>query len=304
MSVNYTKYIRFDIKYYIYITYMTFTCERCEYTTKIKCNFEKHLLSKRHLFKVSIPINLKPIENQSLSQSKVNDSVIASPILFPCKYCDKKFTFKQAMYHHIKYSCKKNKDEDMKELVRLLNSRIKEQDRTNDMNTKLILGMAKKIDKLMGKLEISGSFNTTNIQNIQLLAYKDTDMSHLTDKDYRECLHRTNHCVKHLIEKVHFNPSKPENMNIHISNMKDKYITIYDGTSWNIADRKRELDYLYDEKEMMLEEWLDSNPDKVLRDKFVKYLNYKEEDEGINQIKEEIRMMLYNKQELYKQLTE
>jgi hypothetical protein len=42
MSVNYTKYMRFDIKYYIYITYMTFTCERCEYTTKIKCNFEKH----------------------------------------------------------------------------------------------------------------------------------------------------------------------------------------------------------------------------------------------------------------------
>jgi hypothetical protein len=172
------------------------------------------------------------------------------------------------------------------------------------MNTKLILGMAKKIEKLMGKLEISGSFNTTNIQNIQLLPYKETDVSHLTDKDYRECLHRTNHCVKHLIEKVHFNPSKPENMNIHISNMKDKYITIYDGTSWNIADRKRELDYLYDEKEMMLEEWLDSNPDKVLRDKFVKYLNYKEEDEGINQIKEEIKMMLYNKQELYKQLME
>jgi len=209
------------------------------------------------------------------------------------------------MYHHIKYVCKKNTDEDLKELVRLMNIQLKQQKSIIDTQSKQLTNQSKKIEKLMGKLEINGSFNTTNnIQNIQLLAYKDTDVSHLTDKDYRECLHRTNHCVKHLIEKVHFNTSKPENMNIHISNMKDKYITIYDGTSWNIADRKRELDYLYDEKEMMLEEWLDSNPDKVLRDKFVKYLNYKEEDECINQIKEEIKMMLYNKQELYKQLME
>jgi hypothetical protein len=246
----------------------------------------------------------KPIENQSLSQSKVNDYVAETPLLFPCKYCNKNFTFKQSMYHHIKYVCKKNKDEDMKELVRLLNSRIKEQDRTNDMNTKLILGLTKNIEKLKSKLEISGSFNTTNIQNIQLLPYRDTDVSHLTEKDYRECFNHRNHCVKHMIEKVHFNPSKPENMNIHISNMKDKYIMIYDGFQWNIADRKREIDYLYDEKEMMLEEWLESNPDKVLRDKFMKYLNNKEDDECVNQIKEEIKMMLYNKQSVYKQLTE
>jgi hypothetical protein len=36
----------------------------------------------------------------------------------------------------------------------------------------------------------------------------------------------------------------------------------------------------------------------------MKYLNNKEDDECLNQIKEEIKMMLYNKQTLYKQLTE
>ena len=230
------------------------------------------------------------------------------PDMFSCKYCDQKFVFKQSMYRHIKYSCKKNTDEDMKELARLMNARmnalenmVKDQ---NLIHTKQLDNQSKNIEKLMCKLEISGSHNTTNIQNIQLLAYRDTDVSHLTDKDYRECFNHRNHCVKHMIEKVHFNPSKPENMNIHISNMKDKYIMIYDGFQWNIADRKREIDYLYDEKEMMLEEWLESNPDKVLRDKFMKYLNNKEDDECVNQIKEEIKMMLYNKQTLYKQLTE
>ena len=26
-----------------------FTCEKCDYNTKVKCNYEKHLLSQRHL---------------------------------------------------------------------------------------------------------------------------------------------------------------------------------------------------------------------------------------------------------------
>ncbi len=285
---------------------MSFLCKPCSFLTHKKYNFDKHLLSKRHLTRCP---TAKPIENQLLTQSKVNDSVAAAPLLFPCKYCNKNFTFKQSMYHHIKYVCKENKDEDLKELVRLLNSRlgILEKSYKDDklLNTKQLANQDKNIEKLKSKLEISGSFNTTNnIQNIHLLPYRETDTSHLTDKDYRECFNHRNHCVKHMIEKVHFNPSKPENMNIHISNMKDKYIMIYDGFQWNIADRKREIDYLYDEKEMMLEDWLESNPDKVLRDKFMKYLNNKEDDECLNQIKEDIKMMLYNKQTLYKQLTE
>jgi hypothetical protein len=128
-----------------------------------------------------------------------------------------------------------------------------------------------------------------------LLAYRDTDTSHLTREDYKSCYKRINHCVKHLIEKVHFNPSKPENMNIYISNMKDRYLMIYDGANWNLANKKEELERLYEEKEMMLEEWLDSNPDPVLKEKFVKYLNNKESDECINHIKEEIKLLLYNK---------
>ena len=44
-----------------------------------------------------------------------------------CKYCKKNFTTKQSMYRHIKYTCKKNEDEDLKELVKLLNEQLKEQ---------------------------------------------------------------------------------------------------------------------------------------------------------------------------------
>jgi hypothetical protein len=183
----------------------------------------------------------------------------------------------------------------MKELVRLLNVQLETQ--RQEFTTK-IDAQAKQIEKLMGKLEIHGSFNTTHIQNINLLAYRETDISHLTDQDYKSCLKKINNCVKQMIEKVHFNPSKPENMNIYISNIKDKYIMVYDGQNWNLANKKDELDRLYEEKEMMLEEWLESNPDKDLKEKFMKYLNNKENDECLNRIKEEIKLMLYNNQKM------
>jgi len=195
------------------------------------------------------------------------------------------------MYKHIKYTCTKNKDEDLKELVRLLNNQLEEQKK--EFTTKLEL-QSKQIEKLMGKLEIHGSFNKT-INNFNLLAYRETDTSHLTDQDYRFCIKKVNYCVKNMIEKVHFNPVKPENMNIYISNIKDKYIMVYDGHNWNLANKKEELDRLYEEKEMMLEEWLETNPEKELKDKFLKYLNNKENDECLNRIKDEIKLMLYNK---------
>jgi hypothetical protein len=151
----------------------------------------------------------------------------------------------------------------------------------------------KQIGKLMGKLEINGSFNTT-INNITLLAYKESDTSHLTERDYMNCIKQVNFCVKQLIEKIHFNPAKPENMNIYISNLKDKYMMVYEAGAWNIKS-KDAIESIYNDKELMLEEWLETNPDPVLKDKFIKYLNNKEDDECLNQIKEDLKLMVYNK---------
>jgi hypothetical protein len=158
------------------------------------------------------------------------------------------------MYKHIKYSCTKNKTEDLTELVRLLNLQLESKDKQLEKQDKQIETQSKQIEKLMGKLEINGSFNTTiNNVNINLLNYDDTDISHLTEKDYMFCIKKVNFCVKNLIEKIHFNPDKPENMNIYISNLKDKYLMMYEDGNWNIK-HKSELDTLYQEKEMLLEE--------------------------------------------------
>ena len=292
---------------------MVFTCSCCNYNTIIKANYQKHLLSQKHLLKYE-NITQKGVYNKSINDTEEVSQKLAKVSIelakvsqkYICKYCEKEYNHKSSLSKHIKYSCTKNKDEDLVELVRLMNMQLeterkerdaerKERDAERKEVQKQLQTQARQIEKLMGKLEISGSFNNNTINNITLLAYRDTDMSHLTQEDYRGCYKKVNHCVKHLIEKVHFNPAKPENMNIYISNMKDRYLMIYDGNNWNLANKVEEIDRLYEEKEMMLEEWLDSNPDPILKEKFVKYLNNKESDDCLNHIKEEIKLMLYNK---------
>jgi hypothetical protein len=284
---------------------MEFTCECCHYATTVKCNYAKHIASAKHTiqtykqtaaYKVEIS---KAAENQQKVNPEPTKTIPEPKDGFFCKYCDKSFTFKQSMYRHIKYTCTKNKDEDLKELVRLMNLTIKDErkERLNDKKEfqKQLDQKSKQIEKLMGKLEIHGSFNNNTINNITLLAYRNTDVSHLTTEDYIGFYKKVNHCVKQMIEKIHFNPAKPENMNIYISNMKDKYMTIYDGQNWNLANKNVEIQRLYEEKEQMLEEWLDSNPNPLLKEKFERYLSNKESDECFQYIMEEIKLMMYNK---------
>jgi hypothetical protein len=281
---------------------MEYQCECCKYSTDKRFNYDKHLASKKHKVVEANGKKHQIVKNDNKNEHLDNknehlDNIPTTKVAekeqidFACKYCDKRFGFRQSMNRHIKYTCTKNKDEDLKELVRLMN--IQMQSQTNKIETQ-----AKQIEKLMGKLEVGNTFNTAIVNNIQLLGYRQTDVSHLTDQDYRSCIKRVNHCVKSMIEKVHFNPLKPENMNIYISNIKEKYILVYDGANWNLANKKDELDRLYEEKEMMLEEWLDSNPDEELKKKFMKYLDNKDNDECLNRIKEEIKLMMYNKQNM------
>jgi hypothetical protein len=72
---------------------------------------------------------------------------------------------------------------------------------------------------------------------------------------------------------------------------------VYDGLNWNLANKRDELDKLYEEKEMMLEDWLEKSNVEI-KDKFIQYLNNKEDDETLNMIKEEIKLMMYNKKQL------
>jgi len=269
-------------------------CQCCKYTTTVKSNFKKHLNSMKH------KNNTKIHKNRQISQQK---STIFDTF-HKCKYCEKEFTTKQSMYRHIKYTCKNNNDEDFKELARLLNEQLIYQTDQNQKMQSQMFKMQSQIEKLTNKLQMhsvnNGTIINNNVNNIKILNYNKTDYSHLTEQDYVKCIKDCNKCVKTMIEKVHFNKDKPENMNIYISSIKGNYVMMYKDNQWQIANRKETIDDIFDKNEFELESWYDEyktkHPDMIKS--FKRYLKNKEESDIINDVKDEIIMMLYNKRKV------
>ena len=294
-------------------------CKHCNYRAKQKSHYDKHLKSKKHIKLAEVSPKLAEISPKlaeiSPKLAEVSPKLAeVSPKLqldkkgIFCKYCNKEFRHKSSLSKHIKYTCKKNDDEDIRELVRLLNEQNKKLTEQNSHLAEQNTHMQKQIEKLSKKLQvgsITNNNNTTNCgnstvnYNIKLLNYRDTDYSHLTHNDYLKCISDCNHCVKTLIQKVHINKKKPENMNVYVPSMKEKYIMVYNKNKWNLENRKEIIDNMFDQNEWTIEQFYDeyktTYPDMVKS--FEKYLENKDEDDVVNQVKEKILLELYNEKD-------
>ena len=143
---------------------MKYYCECCKYDAKVKSSFEKHLRTKKHAESIKSHHLVTP--KSPFSHPKVTIIQDTQMTPFQCHYCLKTFKYKQGMYRHIKYTCKKNKDEDFKELARLLNEKDKQIEKKDKQIEKMQLTMQKQIDKLTQKLQIQnvvhGDVNNQN----------------------------------------------------------------------------------------------------------------------------------------------
>ena len=84
-------------------------CPLCSKTFSSKQSMYRH---KKHYCKHRND-DLQKEETQGSLNAKENNILIPSQKII-CKYCSEEFTTKQAMYRHIKYTCRQNDDEDRK----------------------------------------------------------------------------------------------------------------------------------------------------------------------------------------------
>ena len=292
-----------------------FNCPRCGYNTNHFVTYKRHITRKilcknilsddnleGEYLKYNIEDKIKDFKITS-NNSKISfiNSILtsnnsnSSENRFKCKYCERSYNRKDNLTKHLKTCKEKQKDdtvrESMEELVMLLNEKLEKKDK-----------QIEELVKKAGLVNMTNSHNniTNNIQNnIKLLNYKETDTSHLTENDYVRCLEHYNFCVPHLIRKLHFNPKKPENHNIYISNLKNSYVMIYMNNKWKVKNRDETISRLIDDKQILLEkkinEWVESGIQYPrIMAKFSRYLEKREENDVINAIKEDIKLMLYN----------
>tara|TARA_Y100001970_G_scaffold244313_1_gene310333 strand:+ start:32 stop:1012 length:981 start_codon:yes stop_codon:yes gene_type:complete len=275
-------------------------CKCCNYDAKVKSSFDKHLKTKKHIEAINSHPKVTPKSPQShpkvtIETSKNNDEN------YICKYCYTSFKYKQGMYRHIKYTCKKNKDEDLKELVKLMNEKIENIKTEMKQKDKEIEKRDKQITKLSKKLQINNIGNncnnkiTNNNVNINLNSYHETDLSLLKNEDYIECIKKCRNCVLKAIEKVHFNPEYPQNMNVCLSNIKENYILLYENGKWLLKDRNDTLLRIYEDKEEILNDYIEENKGHELINFFNKYIDMKDGDEQfMKRVIKDVKIMMYN----------
>ena len=268
-------------------------CKACNYFTDVKCNYTRHLTSIKHEKKMRV-------QN---SPTMITDELT-------CEYCEKVFKSDESLRKHINYRCTKTKDNaelryttlKLKQAEKELKQEKKNKEKLIEKQIELLEKHVETQQQLLDQRSNQTINNTTNntnntnnttnntvIQNNYILPYKDTDTSHLTRKDYAFCVKQPDG-VRHLIEKIHFNPMKPENQNLTVTNLTDKYMMVYDGTQWKKV-LKSELNKIYNQKEALLEEWVEQDP--ALKEKFYEYIKTERKDVYLERI-EAIKLMMYN----------
>ncbi|VBB19030.1 hypothetical protein YASMINEVIRUS_1562 [Yasminevirus sp. GU-2018] len=227
-----------------------------------------------------------------------------------CKICSKKFTTATSMYRHMRGTCKvkKHNDELKKEIyeglvgklekeISSLKSEIAKLKRNNSVSTKTI----------NNKSINNGYINngTVNNTNIILVGYGKEDMSKLSKTDILKALQNGYHSTIKLTEAVHFNPKYPEYHNVYISNMKDKYAMMFDGKKWTLTTKEELINQIYEDKKSYIEENLEEFVDSLTvsrRQALKRWLDTDDEDPKIKEIKENIKLLLYNSRKLIRDI--
>ena len=232
-----------------------------------------------------------------------------------CFLCNKGFTTATNMYRHMRLSCDVKKEEDTKRDE--IYERLLELEKKNDLLMKKTENVEKENRKLKKKvvsLEKNTSKvtnntmnnNTKNINNgivahINLIGYGKEDMSKIDKKDIIKAIQSGFNSTIRLTETLHFNPKHPEYHNVYITNAKDKYAMMFDGKDWNLTMKNELINKIYDDKKNYIEENFDEFIDSLSLSRkkaLERWLKTDNDDERINKIKNEIKLLLYNKRNL------
>ena len=231
-----------------------YSCECCNFSSKLKGDYNRHLKTKKHLTNHDISLipmvktQKDPEKTQKDPEKTQKDPEKTQPNLdstdkYYCEFCFKTFTTFAHKRRHELHRCKEN------------NFIIKSKINTLEKDKKELQKTIHKLIDKAGNTTINHIQSTqqNNQQNIKLNNYGSEDLSHITDFFKTNLLGLPHGMIPKMIEAVHFNSDKPENKNILMPNKKDNKLKIFSGDKWIYKDKNDTLHDLIDGKYFIMD---------------------------------------------------
>jgi len=269
-----------------------FTCQICNYSTKIKCNYIKHLNTKKHkkrLYELeeNDTINKKSIKMTPNDPAMTpNDPKIKKK--FRCDYCNTTFSTKAHKRRHEMHKCKNEANPERNNTIKKLEDEKKE--------------LYNYIDKLINKVGNTTNNNTINNNNINihLNNFGEEDISHLTTQIMTALIKGPCKMIQNAIKFIHFNDSKPENKNICITNVKSKHIKVFKNNKWCYQNKHEAIENIIDKNYNILDDHYEYKGKEELtdfeRERYREFQQFfdNQDKKLISKIKDESELLLLN----------
>ena len=260
--------------------------------------------------------------------NKLNDKMLSYELKSDnktnkCWFCKKDFATKQSTKRHFNESCtnknkiieEKNKLNEEKNKLNEEKNKIIEEKKNINIQTelkelretvaKLIKKQSTQNINITNNITNNNTNNTNNTNNntnnlmINLNSFGKENLSHISLNDYKKYLGGFFPGFIKFIEKIHFDDSAPENHNINITNLKSKYLHIYEDNQWTTKEKKDVLDKFISKKYNTLvdkcEELEEKNEidEKIIED-FMRFTQNYKNDEAQQNTQKKILLMMYN----------
>ena len=255
---------------------MKYTCPRCGYSTNQKVCILKHINRK---------YRCEPLVDK-VTPTSVEDccsiSTLQAEKPYSCRHkCGKTFSHTSGESRHQK-TCQKKKGD---------------------------------VPMVVGNHNVVGNNNSVNHHNtinINIVPFEDSIPKRVGVRKFLDLMRRgALDVVLKMIEEEHFNPEKPEQMNVYVSNLKDKIARVFcDKGFWQVCNADEIKTEVYDRYLSSVNRMIEETAELVENELGQKYSLLEREirrwqrqtdrEEFDEHAKESVKMLLYNLRNIVK----
>ncbi len=263
---------------------MRYKCPRCKYNTDQRGNMVRHI-EKIKICKDKVGRGIIPT---------TNNIIYLEDEIFTCEFCDKEFTSNKYLIYHKKI-CKPKND-----LLKKENNELKQQLANLALLVPLSTAPTAPINYIHnGDIVHNGDINI----NIYLPNnFNESNLSSITPEFAINNMRLyANSAIANIVDKVHFDPERPENHNVCISDKSRDNGIILENGKWLSKKGKDLIEEIYDKYYLKFIYEFSEDPliQELYPDVENLHNNYLRRTNGhIQNSYEAIREVMYNKKDL------